>query len=153
MSIEKSVQPLHKALDAIESIQQALSPFLDVLNDYNTTKNEKRSYYDTTTNKTTPSKKYSIQQVIEAQTAVALSIGTLRYMAARLKGQDKGRNKNDPLRMELDKIRKTLVTLRGIHDQSEKKDSLNSNSHDDKKRKQQDQSNNEDNSHITKKKK
>mmetsp|Transcript_22991 Transcript_22991/g.26169 ORF Transcript_22991/g.26169 Transcript_22991/m.26169 type:complete len:93 (+) Transcript_22991:455-733(+) len=39
-------------------------------------------------------------------------------MAFRLKGQSNGRKKNDPLRMELDKIRKTLVELRQLKKKS-----------------------------------
>eukprot|EP00956_Cyclotella_meneghiniana_P003153 scaffold3852_cov71-Cyclotella_meneghiniana.AAC.9 len=50
----------------------------------------------------------------EAQAAVSLAIGTLRYMGARLRGLDEGRKKDDPLRMELDKIRSKLVELKKL---------------------------------------
>lgn len=47
----------------------------------------------------------------QAQAVVALSIGTLRYMGARLQGKDEGRSKDDPLRQELDQMRQTLVKV------------------------------------------
>ena len=50
----------------------------------------------------------------EAEAAVALAMGTLRYMGARLRGLDQGCKKGDPLRMELDKIRGMLVALRKL---------------------------------------
>ena len=43
-----------------------------------------------------------------------VAIGTLRYMGARLRGLDQGRKKDDPLRMELDKIRSKLVELKKL---------------------------------------
>lgn len=43
-----------------------------------------------------------------------MAIGTLRYMGARLRGLDQGRKKDDPLRMELDKIRAKLVELKKL---------------------------------------
>jgi hypothetical protein len=51
------------------------------------------------------------EQKAQAQSVVALSIGTLRYMGARLKGKDQGRTTEDPLRQELDQMRKVLVAL------------------------------------------
>ena len=50
----------------------------------------------------------------EAMAAVALALGTLRYMGARLRGSDAGRKKGDPLRAELDGIRAALVSLREL---------------------------------------
>ena len=50
----------------------------------------------------------------EAQAAVALAVCTLRYMGGRLRGLDVGRRKDDPLRMELDKIRGILVSLKKV---------------------------------------
>ena len=46
----------------------------------------------------------------QAQSVVALSIGTLRYMGARLRGKSQ-KGKEDPLRQELDQMRKVLVDL------------------------------------------
>ena len=43
-----------------------------------------------------------------------VAIGTLRYMGARLRGFDQGRKKDDPLRVELDKIRAKLVELKKL---------------------------------------
>ncbi|KAL3822576.1 hypothetical protein ACHAXA_007687 [Cyclostephanos tholiformis] len=50
----------------------------------------------------------------EAEAAVALAVGTLRYMGARLRGSDVGRRKGDPLRVELDGLRAALVSLREL---------------------------------------
>mmetsp|Transcript_11997 Transcript_11997/g.13946 ORF Transcript_11997/g.13946 Transcript_11997/m.13946 type:complete len:198 (+) Transcript_11997:214-807(+) len=131
--------PLKKASEAIKQINDTLSPFLLLLdryynqhsqdNDHNnnnnnnnnissnssSSSNKKKNNHEnedqTTTNTNNVIDAYQIK---EAEAAVALSIGTLRYMAFRLKGQSNGRKKNDPLRMELDKIRKTLVELRQL---------------------------------------
>jgi hypothetical protein len=44
----------------------------------------------------------------QAQAVVALSVGTLRYMGARLRGLDQGRKPDDPLRKELNEMRRVL---------------------------------------------
>ena len=49
---------------------------------------------------------------------MALAMGTLRYMGARLRGSDVGRKKGDPLRIELDKIRGLMVSLRELDKKS-----------------------------------
>ena len=56
----------------------------------------------------------SIRTNATAMAAVALSLGTLRYMGARLRGHDVGRRKGDPLRAELDGMRSALVSLREL---------------------------------------
>jgi hypothetical protein len=43
-----------------------------------------------------------------------VAIGTLRYMGARLRGLDQGRRKEDPLRVELDKIRACIKMLKKL---------------------------------------
>mmetsp|Transcript_1817 Transcript_1817/g.2213 ORF Transcript_1817/g.2213 Transcript_1817/m.2213 type:complete len:128 (-) Transcript_1817:381-764(-) len=57
-----------------------------------------------------------------AQAVVALSLGTLRYMDARLHGRDEGRAKEDPLRQELDQMRKVIVQLEKKRKAYEEKD-------------------------------
>jgi DNA anti-recombination protein RmuC len=44
----------------------------------------------------------------QAEAVVALSVGTLRYMGARLRGLDQGRKSDDPLRKELNEMRRVL---------------------------------------------
>jgi len=62
----------------------------------------------------------------QAQAVVALSVGTLRYMGARLQGKDEGRAKEDPLRQELDQMRnqmrKVIVQLEKKRKTTEEKD-------------------------------
>ena len=48
----------------------------------------------------------------QAQASVALSIGMMRYMGARLRGLDQGRNADDPLRKELNKMKKVLAEIK-----------------------------------------
>lgn len=48
----------------------------------------------------------------QAQAAVALAVGTLRYMGSRLRGLDQGRKPDDPLRQELNQMRKVMVAAR-----------------------------------------
>jgi hypothetical protein len=52
-----------------------------------------------------------LEPVLEKAT-VALSIGMTRYMAARLRGLDQGRSKDDLLRQELNKIKAVLAEIK-----------------------------------------
>lgn len=56
----------------------------------------------------------SIHQVREAEAAVALAMGTLRYMAHRLKGQERGKKKNDPISTELHRMKQTLSQVEAL---------------------------------------
>lgn len=87
MGVEESVAALNQADTAIGEIAKQLRPFVTQLSDDD------------------PEKK------AQAQAVVALTIGTLRYMGARLHGKDEGRRPDDPLRQELDQMRKILVAL------------------------------------------
>src|SRR5210317_424019 len=100
---DPKLQPLHKTLHALKEIKVSLMPFLKLLQDDHDAKktiaDDDRKKKHTTTQKKkqllTPHRR------AEAEAAVALSIGTLRYMGARLKGLDRGRKKGDELRKEL----------------------------------------------------
>jgi hypothetical protein len=48
----------------------------------------------------------------QARATVALSIGMMQYMGARLRGLDQGRNADDPLRKELNKMKKVLAEIK-----------------------------------------
>ncbi len=112
MSDEASLIPLKRTRESLEKISSNLAPFLALLDRYynqNDNSNGERSG-----GKNDNREKIDKQKVTEAEAAVALAIGTLRYMAARLKGSAKGQRKNDPLRLELDKMRKTLVALKKL---------------------------------------
>jgi hypothetical protein len=111
MADEKALLPLKKTSESIKQIKKTLTPFLKLLDKYyNQSSLDKRKEFD-------------IQRIAEAEAAVALSIGTMRYMAFRLKGQERGKKKNDPLRMELDKMRKALVQVKSLRkeDSADKK--------------------------------
>ena len=125
-----SFDALHKTVSALKEIRTSLIPFIQVLKDDNDdvgtgsaknksdspSKKKKRSR-DNNTN-SNDKQLLTPHERAEAKAAVALAIGTLRYMGNRLKGKDEGRKKGDPLRMELDNIRSLLVQLRKL----EKKD-------------------------------
>ncbi len=102
MSDEKALLPLKRTSEALKQIKVALTPFLILLDKYHNQSSE--------TSKST----FDKQDIAEAEAAVSLAMGTLRYMAHRLQGRSKGKKKNDPLRMELDKMRKTLVQCKGL---------------------------------------
>uniref|UniRef100_A0A7S1D8M9 Nuclear nucleic acid-binding protein C1D n=1 Tax=Cyclophora tenuis TaxID=216820 RepID=A0A7S1D8M9_CYCTE len=87
MTVKESVKALKQTDKALSEIGKELKPFILQLNDDD------------------PAKK------AEAQAVVALSVGTLRYMGARLNGKDEGRKPDDPLRQELNGMRKILVAL------------------------------------------
>ena len=110
MSTEESLAALKKTHEAVKKIKESLEPFLDLLNKY---RQQQHISIESSNIVGNASKKIELFQITEAEAAVALSIGTLRYMALRLKGQ-KSSGKNDPLRIELDKMRKTLVELKKL---------------------------------------
>jgi hypothetical protein len=106
------IDPLHKTIESLKEIRSALLPYVRLLN----AGGRKRKRHDDKiidedalcTTRLLP------HQRAEAEAAVALAIGTLRYMGARLRGSDVGRKKGDPLRIELDKIRGLMVSLREL---------------------------------------
>ncbi|KAL7470268.1 hypothetical protein ACHAXS_012701 [Conticribra weissflogii] len=123
-----SLVPLQKTLDSLNEIRSNLFPFLKFLDEgtcksgqsrMSGNKRRFRGGDDMGSEITGVSKVLDIHRRAEAEAAVALAIGTMRYMGARLKGLDRGRKKGDPLRVELDKIRGTLVTLRKIEFEGE----------------------------------
>jgi len=126
-----SLDPLHKTLESLKEIKLALLPFLRILKSdrshnskstsastpaskNNESSNKKRSRPDDDDDKISSCPALTPHRRAEAEAAVALAIGTLRYMGARLRGLDQGRKKGDPLRMEMDKIRGMLVALRNL---------------------------------------
>jgi|AntRauTorckE5430_2_1112549.scaffolds.fasta_scaffold01558_3 hypothetical protein len=100
MSDKAALAPLKRTNGSIQQIKQTLIPFLNLLDKYH--------------NSEKTSQTFDKQQIVEAESAVALAMGTLRYMAHRLKGEERGKDKNDPLRMELDKMRRTLVQVKRL---------------------------------------
>ena len=106
---------LRKTREALKEIQKQLLPFLRDLGvdscDSGVEKEEPAKPLSTANN----------EKVIQASMAVALAMGTLRYMGARLRGLDQGRKSDDPLRQELNNMRKRMVTLQKKLDASKKK--------------------------------
>ena len=123
---DPKLQPLHKTLHALKEIRSSLLPFLKLLQDdadaQQSADDKKRNNNISSKNETSTKKQQlTPHKRAEAEAAVALAIGTLRYMGSRLKGLDRGRKKGDPLRKELDQIRGLLVSLRKIESEEEKK--------------------------------
>eukprot|EP00985_Skeletonema_marinoi_P014930 scaffold7634_cov126-Skeletonema_marinoi.AAC.4 len=126
---DPKLQPLHKTLHALKEIRSSLLPFLKLLrddDDVKKTADEKKKkdgsiIISSSKNKTPLKQQLTPHKRAEAEAAVALAMGTLRYMGGRLKGLDKGQKKGDPLRKELDQIRGLLVSLRKIESEEEKK--------------------------------
>jgi len=130
---DSKLQPLHKTLYALKEIRSSLLPYLQLLLDddkksadgkkekNNSANGGENSSKSSINNKPSPKHQLSPHKRAEAEAAVALAIGTLRYMGARLKGLDRGRKKGDPLRKELDQIRGLLVSLRKIEGEEGKK--------------------------------
>ena len=107
-----SFEALNKTLESLKDIRLALIPFIQLLKDDNelNSPSKKKRGDDSKVN----NEQLTPHQRAEAQAAVALAIGTLRYMGARIRGLDRGRKKDDPLRIELNKIRGMLVSLRKL---------------------------------------
>ena len=127
MASSKELAPLRKTVDALKEIRKQIQPFLRVIESSDGGDN------DDGTSSATSSSKHDAHTVAEARTAVALAVGTLRHMGARLGGRGGGGSgdKNDPLRLELERMRKMLVTLRkvdtrGVADDTKKKSASSS---------------------------
>ena len=108
MSDKKSLQPLQKTHESLQQIKTALTPFLTLLHEYHHQSSDSSQI-----------KQFDKQEIAEAEAAVSLAMGTLRYMAQRLKGQgqsskNKKKKQKDPLRLELDKMRRTLVECKSL---------------------------------------
>lgn len=86
MATPKSIDALEKSKEAASAIKERLVPVLQRLADDNFGEETGR-----------------------ACASVALSIGMMRYMGARLRGLDQGRKSNDPLRKDLNNIKRVLA--------------------------------------------
>eukprot|EP00555_Chaetoceros_dichaeta_P005487 CAMPEP_0198252746 /NCGR_PEP_ID=MMETSP1447-20131203/3226_1 /TAXON_ID=420782 /ORGANISM="Chaetoceros dichaeta, Strain CCMP1751" /LENGTH=178 /DNA_ID=CAMNT_0043938119 /DNA_START=42 /DNA_END=574 /DNA_ORIENTATION=- len=127
---DTTLKPLNETLKALNKIKTSLFPFLHILDRHHNNNNPttRRPYGNDDDDDD-----YDVHQIAEAHAAVALSIGTLRYMANRLQGRrnttadddddddddeedagDESKTKQDPLRMELDKMRRTLVEVKKL---------------------------------------
>ncbi|CAJ1966861.1 unnamed protein product [Cylindrotheca closterium] len=80
---------LEKAKTAINTIKERLQPVVDKVNDHD----------------------FGVYSA-QAHATVALSIGMLKYMAARLQGKDRGRKADDPLRAELNNMKRILAEVK-----------------------------------------
>jgi hypothetical protein len=110
------LKALQSTRDALASIRRELKPFVRLLaNDGDGSFHDIKTANDVGTT-THPSNEKRAQ----AQCVVALSIGTLRYMGARLQGSKEERRQtvmqqdsssSSSLRQELDQMRKVLVEL------------------------------------------
>lgn len=89
MATPKALEALKKTKEALVGIKERLQPVIQRLND--------DAFEETTS---------------QAQATVALSVGMMRYMGARLRGLDQGRKPGDPLRKELDNMRKVLAEIK-----------------------------------------
>ena len=89
MATPKSLIALEKSKEAVSVIKERLLPVLQRLSD------------DTFGEATG-----------RAQASVALSVGMMRYMGARLRGLDQGRKADDPLRRDLNNIKRVLANTK-----------------------------------------
>jgi hypothetical protein len=97
MATPKALDALKLTKEALVGIRQRLKPVLQRLTD--------NECEETTS---------------EAQTTVALSIGMMQYMGARLRGLDKGRKPDDPLRKELNNMKRVLAEIKKKHSTQKK---------------------------------
>lgn len=127
-----SLDPLRKTIESLSEIRSSLDPFLRLLRDDDAGGARRRHLDADGTGDPAAKRKrgrpsdddesgrpLTPHARAEAEAAVALAMGTLRYMGARLRGQDRGRKPGDPLRAELDKIRGILVALRKLEKEGE----------------------------------
>jgi hypothetical protein len=97
MATPKALDALKLTKEALLGIKQRLQPVLQRLTD--------NEFEETTS---------------QAQTTLALSIGMMRYMGARLQGLDQGRKPDDPLRKELNNMKRVLAEIKKKHSTQKK---------------------------------
>jgi hypothetical protein len=142
MSDESALLPLKKTHESILRIKQSLVPFLMLLrrhhrrhsgghnqndimqHDRSCSNQHQHNDEDDRDEKQTilvdskqlmePLITEDLHRIRQAEAAVALAIATLRFMAFRLQGQERGTLKNDPLRMELNKLKEMLSQVEDI---------------------------------------
>ena len=97
MATPKALEALQKTEEALAGIKSKLEPVLAKLQDD------------------------SLERGTRAQghATVALSLGMMKYMGARLRGLDQGRKPDDPLRQELNNMRKVLAELKEKYKEKE----------------------------------
>jgi len=115
MSKKEVLDNLISVTESAQAIEANLAPFLKILQN----ENEDDS---------TRSNDASRHAKAEAQAAVALTLGTLRYMNAKLRGSDCSENPNHPLRLELDKMRQAIVALTQVDTRTKSQQPSNQNS-------------------------
>ncbi len=96
MATPKSLIALQKTKQALEDIKSTLEPVIQRLKDDAFEK-----------------------AAAQAQATISLSVGMMKYMGARLQGLDQGRNPDDPLRQELNQMRKVLAEIKSRHTEGE----------------------------------
>lgn len=89
MATPKALTALKTTKEALNDIKAKLEPVVQCLRD---------DAFETAT--------------AQAQATVSLSIGMMKYMSARLQGLDHGRKPDDPLRIELNQMRKVLADIK-----------------------------------------
>jgi hypothetical protein len=94
MATPKAIEALVKTKEAVAGIKRRLHPVLERLHD-DTLDDPTRAH---------------------AQATVALSIGMMKYMGARLRGLDQGRHPEDPLRQQLNNMRRVLAAVQKKHE-------------------------------------
>ena len=97
---EAAKEALDKTKQALAQIRVKTKPFLEQLSSQTTGSN-------VSSRRTTPSN----TSTALAQSAIALSLGTLQVIGFRLRGKEQGRDANDPLRLQLNQCRSVLVQL------------------------------------------
>mmetsp|Transcript_15910 Transcript_15910/g.43979 ORF Transcript_15910/g.43979 Transcript_15910/m.43979 type:complete len:152 (-) Transcript_15910:487-942(-) len=105
MATRKSCEALKKTKDAIVGIKRKLRPIVERLND-----------------DTADQPSISPGMRAQAQATVALSLGMMRFMAARLRGLDQGRKPDDALRQDLNKMRKLLAEIKSKNEKQAMED-------------------------------
>lgn len=118
MATPKALEALEKTHQALNLIQEKLKPFLEQLEE-DDDDNHEDVYSETPPaakrpRRDQPNTNTDRHRRAVAQSVVALSISTLRVIGARLRGQDQGRNANDPLRQKLNQIRTMLKTVQKL---------------------------------------
>lgn len=90
MATSKALDALEKTKEALARIKTKLQPVLSRLQDETIDDGTKA----------------------HANATIALSMGMMRYMGARVRGLDQGRNADDPLRKELNNMRRVLAEIK-----------------------------------------
>jgi hypothetical protein len=102
MATPKALKALQDTQQALIEIRDKVQPLLDILRESSSTDNP---------HNVDKKEEDHVHRVAVARVGIAMTLGTLQLFAQRLQGHKPSDPSKDPIRLELNRLRKTLVQV------------------------------------------